>query len=48
MIIDNLTENIMNQCQNNAVVEYTSAFDLNFQIDIETRLEYIKQLYSIL
>ena len=46
-IIDNFIENIIDQCQKNKIVEYASAFDLNFQIDMKTRLEYIKQLHSI-
>ena len=29
----------------NTIVKYASAFDLNSHIDMETRLEYIKQLY---
>lgn len=46
-IIDNLIENIIDECEKNTIVEYASAFDLNFQTDMETRSEYIKQLYSI-
>ena len=43
-IIDNFVENTIDRCQKNTIVEYASALSLNFQIDMETRLKYIKQL----
>ena len=46
-ITDNLIENIIDQCQKNKIVEYISAFDLNFQIDMKTRLGYIKVAFYL-
>ena len=40
-------DNIADQSQTGTVVEYASVFDFNNSIDLETRLEYLKELHAI-
>ena len=46
-IVTNLVDNIADQSQIGTAVEYASLFDFNNPIDLETRVEYLKELHAI-
>ena len=46
-IISNLQGNVADQAQSDSIVEYASAFNLNYRCERSVRTEYVRKLYSM-
>lgn len=46
-IVDNLMENVFDQCQSGTLIEFSSAFDLHRTLNLDDRVEYIRQLAEV-
>ena len=46
-MIKNMVENVVDQNQADIIVEFASAFDMCWPIDLDTRIKYIKKLHTL-